>query len=156
MVWLGRNRKEHLVPTPCKGRDTLHQPRMLRAPSIQPWAVPGMTHPQFLCPTCSWDLLLWGQWPLHRFPLRENRGKSQQQEGHHTCLFSSGNEKEKVNEWDLGLLCDGAQPPVSASAPSSYLRPALSISESLEIRLHLLLADGEIVYHRQGRQGSAN
>jgi len=34
MVWVGRDLKDHLVPTPpAMGRDIFHQPRLLRAPS---------------------------------------------------------------------------------------------------------------------------
>jgi len=34
MVWVGRDLKDHLVPTPpAMSRDIFHQPRVLRAPS---------------------------------------------------------------------------------------------------------------------------
>ncbi|XP_051496399.1 vacuolar-sorting protein SNF8 isoform X2 [Apus apus] len=37
MVWVGRDLKAHLDPTPCMGRDTSHQPRLLQAPSNLPF-----------------------------------------------------------------------------------------------------------------------
>jgi len=34
MVWVGRDLKDHLVPTPSAiGRDTFHYTRLLKAPS---------------------------------------------------------------------------------------------------------------------------
>jgi len=33
MIWVGRDFKDYLVPTPAMGRDTFHQTRLLKAPS---------------------------------------------------------------------------------------------------------------------------
>ncbi|XP_050832643.1 uncharacterized protein LOC108961679 isoform X28 [Serinus canaria] len=35
LVWVGRDLKEHFIPTPCHGRDTSHCPRLLPLPGIQ-------------------------------------------------------------------------------------------------------------------------
>lgn len=142
------------IPSTRPGFSRLHPP--------WPWAVPGMRHPVSLGSPFH---LFWGfvalravaspQISFKRKQSENSRGQADRR-GIPCAFFSLANEKKKVNYWDLGFLSDDPQPPASPSAPSSYLIPAASISESLEIWLHLVLSDGKIVYHRQGRQGSVN
>jgi len=54
MVWVGRNLKYNLVPTPlAMGRDTFHYTMLLRAPSNLALNTSREGEPQLLWATCS-------------------------------------------------------------------------------------------------------
>jgi len=54
MVWVGRDLKDCLVPTPLPWAGTSStRPRCSKHHPTWPWALPGRGHPQLLSATCS-------------------------------------------------------------------------------------------------------
>ena len=54
MVWVGRDLKHHLVPTPLPWAGTLStRPGCSELHPTWPWTLPGRGHPQLLWATCS-------------------------------------------------------------------------------------------------------
>lgn len=54
MVWIGRDLKDHLFPTPFLWAGTHSTtPGFSKPHPIWPWTLPGMEHPQLLWVTCS-------------------------------------------------------------------------------------------------------
>lgn len=43
--WIGRDLKNHFIPTPCLNKGATHEMRLLKAPSNLAWTFPGMEHP---------------------------------------------------------------------------------------------------------------
>lgn len=111
------------------------------------------------------DLLLWEHYPSARFALKENSqkliaGADVQTRSGIPCAFSPWEMRRKLKllRFQFFSLMIHSQPSHLGSrlGPYPHLLShtcSFSISEILEIQIHLVLSDGKIVYHRQRRQG---
>lgn len=111
------------------------------------------------------DLLLWEHYPSASFALKENSqkliaGADVQTRSGIPCAFSPWEMRRKLKllRFQFSLWWFIHSPPilVASSPPYPHLLShtcSFSISEILEIQIHLVLSDGKIVYHRQRRQG---